>query len=200
MFDSIKKAAFIRRHNRFVANALIHGDLVEFDDEFYKKFDGKILSGLPVAVRIKYYLPVDKADDKSKLRAELLTYGLPKEAKVMCAQLRSYEIEFGEGHAKHCWVEHAGWCFDPTLLCMVRKPVFYAIEQPYVNTITEICKDRFDNPEYADTYAGNIEKYYPGGEKRSEVNAAVMVLTEPSSGSMTAFGHEMRKFLKAVKI
>ncbi len=200
MLERFKKARYMRQRNRIVANAMCSDDLKPFDDEFYERYKGKILGGLPVAVRIKYYRPEKGNDGRCKFRAELLTYGFPESAKMFQARLKTYEYEFGPEKSTHCWVEYGGWCFDPTALIMARKNVYYAIQQPYPDSIVEIGQKRFDNPEYQDTYAGNIQKFMPGGEKRSELNAAVAVLTEPTSGSMGEFQHEMRKFLRAVKL
>ncbi len=205
MLGSIKKSRkdqFLEQYKQLYERGVKRGNIEKFNAEFYGRYEEKYYYGIPVGSFIRHFHPKAGFFSQCSLRGLMLSYGFPKEARIMHGYQEAVIFRDGDEDAEQCWVEYEGWCYDPTILARVEKKTYYRLMG--VSNEREIYTraTRFRNKQYLSVYNGSIKDYLPNGPRREELKMWIPALLQmPQSEEFddnALFRAELNAFLLSV--
>ncbi|MCR4581453.1 MAG: hypothetical protein K5666_02960 [Bacilli bacterium] len=177
------------RMKLLIEKGVLDGSIVPFDEEFYNRLKGTIISGIPVYFWIKYLkptLPPGKCYDRS-----LYMFFALKDAILVRGNIKPLAIKYGEEDAGHGWIEMGDYVYDPTTLHRYTKKVYYKINKPYdvsKCSLDEYCENDIRRETYEDVESTTIDALRQDGLPRIKLS-----MTIPFVQAMTSLGDDFNR-------
>ena len=174
--DMMRKSYFDKL-NKMYQDGIKNGKIIQFDEIFYKRLENTYISTIPVSIHIKHLKPNDKVG-KCFDRSFYMFMSLDNVALVR-ANCKDLKYKYGEEYARHGWVEDDKYVYDPSLLAMIDKKLYYEMFGP--SKIEKITKEDYIKNDickktYNDIVNTKIEDYMPGGCKRNDLIATIPLI------------------------
>ena len=176
--DMLEKAYF-KRLNEMYRDGVEKNKIIKFDNEFYKRLENTFVSTIPVSIHIKHLKPNDK--NGKCFERSLYMFMALSDVSLVRADCKDLEYKYGKESARHGWVEDELYVYDPSLLVMVDKKLYYQMFAPSnIDRITkdEYIKDEANKKMYNNIVNTKIEDYMPNGSKRNDLIVTIPLLLE----------------------
>lgn len=201
MFDSIKKRLYFCKMQLLFNQGMTDKKIIPFDDEFYEKLNHTYISGLPVAIHIKYLKPIvspGKCYDRS-----LYMFFCFDDAILVRGDNKDLELRYGKDNAGHGWIEMDSYVYDPSLMMKFDKDLYYEIYKPTnVSKCTkqEYCSTRECQEFYTNIKNTIVDDFKPYGRKRLELSMTMpLIIGIAQNSGNQEFINELNNFIALIQ-
>ena len=165
MFEGIKKALYYQKAKLLLKQGLENGQIVPFDEEFYKQMNNVYFAGIPVSMHIKYLKPL--FGPMNCYERSYYMFVCFDNAVLVRASNKDLELAYGKENSGHGWIEIGDYVYDPTTLMRFNKELYYKIYIP--NEIKKYTKKEFKEDKIYQDSKQTLEDIMPGGSKRVDL-------------------------------
>lgn len=195
--NSILRKIYLDKIYLQLLKGVIRGQIVPFDDDFYKSMSTTYLNCIPISMHIKYLKPNSfqgKCIDRS-----LYMFFCFEESVLVRGDNKSLEIRYGKDHAEHGWIEMGDYVYDPSSLLRYKKDLYYKIYK--ISNVSKITRDEYKKNNgtiYDEIKSIKLEDFQVGGKRRVDLAITIPLIKAIAEKSPNDFKIELEEYLKKI--
>ena len=187
MFNKLKNELILYKMDLLFKKGIHDGNIIPFDNDFYKKLNNTYIDGLPVSIHIKYLRPTispGKCYDRS-----LYMFFCFDNAILVRGNNKDLELRYGTKCAGHGWIEIDNYVYDPSYMMKFDKDLYYKIFEP-----TKIKK------WYDYIKKTSIEDFKPHGNKRLKLTTIIpLIISISKISNNQEFIDDLNNYLSLIE-
>lgn len=197
----LRKEMFYFRENLLLTKGLLNGTIQPFNAEFYQEMNHTYVSGLPIAMHIKYLKPtagIGKCYERS-----MYMFWCFDDAVLVRGNQKALALKYGQKQAGHGWMERGDWAYDPTFLMRFKKDLYYKIfgvSDTIKCTKAQYLESEFTKQFYDEIKSTTLADFQPNGRKRLDLLTTIPLVRgiAAASGNET-FKADLDQYLTAIQ-
>lgn len=179
------------------------GKITHFAEDFYAKMNNTYISGLPVAMGIKYFQPNKDAKDGKCFARSFAMFMCFDDALWVQGNNKCLALAHGKEKARHAWIEIGDDVYDPTSLLKFPKDLYYKMLK-----VSNVVK--YTHAEYLqavpdavtshnDIKATTLADFQPNGRKRELLRKIPKIKATAAYANNPEFQKDLAIYLAAVQ-
>ena len=156
MFNNINRKLYFKRLHLLKMYGIAKGLILPFEDEMYQALENVVYAGIPAIMYLKFLQPT-LPPGKCEERSYVITMAF-KDCFLVRGSHKDLELNHGKKRSTHYWVEHNGWCYDPSLMVKIQQKLYYQMFQ--LTNVKKYHRSEFEQEDfYQQCINGHIGRF-----------------------------------------
>lgn len=201
MFTKLKRQLYLKKITLLLNQGILDKKIVPFDEDFYEKMRHTYFNGIPIAMHIKYLIPLTGMPGGCYDRSCLMFFCF-SDAFLCRGNNKELELRYGKENSGHGWIEIGNYVYDPSLLMKIDKDLYYSvyeISNVSKQTLVDYCSTPEKKIAYDNITKTSLQELKNPGIKRINLISSIPLIKGIAEMSNNQdFQRELNEYLELI--